>query len=99
SLSGKTSLAFAMLPGLGWFALTLLLTAWSVFALLVWASTVVGSKARTTFLTIIGVITVGGFFAPVIIGASGLPAEESSGDAQRRGEWRPGQDLRGQAGW
>src|SRR5699024_2980156 len=68
------SLAFAMLPGLGWFALTLLLTAWSVFALLVWASTVVGSKARTTFLTIIGVITVGGFFAPVIIGASGLTA-------------------------
>src|SRR5699024_1349004 len=75
SLSGKTSLAFAMLPGLGWFALTLLLTAWSVFALLVWASTVVGSKARTTFLTIIGVITVGGFFAPVIIGASGLTAK------------------------
>src|SRR5699024_10046947 len=28
----------------------------------------------------------------------GLPAEEPSGGAQRRGEWRPGQDLRGQAG-
>jgi ABC-2 type transport system permease protein len=75
SLSGKTSLAFAMLPGLGWFALTLLLTAWSVFALLVWASTVVGSKARTTFVTIIGVITVAGLFAPVIIGPAGLTAK------------------------
>ncbi|WP_152347083.1 ABC transporter permease [Brevibacterium sp. CFH 10365] len=75
SLSGKTSLAFAMLPGLGWFALTLLLTAWSVFALLVWASTVVGSKARATFVSIIGVITVAGFFAPVIIGPSGTVAK------------------------
>ena len=99
SLSGKTSLAFAMLPGLGWFALTLLLTAWSVFALLVWASTVVGSKARTTFLTIIGVITVGGFFAPVIIGASGLTAKVLS--------WTPftsplgiaGRFFGGQAEW
>ena len=75
SLSGKTSLAFAMLPGLGWFALALLLTAWSVFALLVWASTVVGSKARATFLTIIGVITVAGFFAPVLIGPTGTVAK------------------------
>ena len=75
SLSGKTSLAFAMLPGLGWFALTLLLTAWSVFALLVWASTVVGSKARATFVSIIGVITVAGFFAPVIIGPAGIDCE------------------------
>src|SRR5699024_7776202 len=90
---------FAMLPGLGWFALTLLLTAWSVFALLVWASTVVGSKARTTFLTIIGVITVGGFFAPVIIGASGLTAKVLS--------WTPftaplgiaGRFFGGQAEW
>lgn len=75
SLTGKTSLAFSMLPGLGWFALALLLTAWSVFALLVWASTVVGSKARTTFLAIIGVITVGGVFAPVILGATGTAAK------------------------
>lgn len=99
SLSGKTSLAFAMLPGLGWFALALLLTAWSVFALLVWASTVVGSKARTTFLTIIGVITVGGFFAPVIIGPSGTVAKVLS--------WTPftsplgiaGRSFAGQAEW
>ncbi|WP_209324197.1 ABC transporter permease [Brevibacterium renqingii] len=99
SLSGKTSLAFAMLPGLGWFALTLLLTAWSVFALLVWASTVVGSKARTTFLTIIGIITVAGFFAPVIIGASGTTAKVLS--------WTPftsplgiaGRSFAGQTEW
>ncbi|WP_210603558.1 ABC transporter permease [Brevibacterium oceani] len=99
SLSGKTSLAFSMLPGLGWFALTLLLTAWSVFALLVWASTVVGSKARTTFLTIIGIITVAGFFAPVFIGASGLTAKILS--------WTPftsplgiaGRFFAGQAQW
>ena len=99
SLSGKTSLAFAMLPGLGWFALTLLLTAWSVFALLVWASTVVGSKARATFLTIIGVITVAGFFAPVLIGPSGTVAKVLS--------WTPftsplgiaGRSFAGQTEW
>ncbi|UVI35797.1 ABC transporter permease [Brevibacterium spongiae] len=99
SLSGKTSLAFAMLPGLGWFALTLLLTAWSVFALLVWASTVVGSKARTTFVTIVGIITVAGFFAPVIIGASGTTAKVLS--------WTPftsplgiaGRSFAGQTEW
>ena len=99
SLSGKTSLAFAMLPGLGWFALALLLTAWSVFALLVWAATVVGSKARATFLTIIGVITVAGFFAPVIIGPSGTVAKVLS--------WTPftsplgiaGRSFAGQAEW
>lgn len=99
SLSGKTSLAFAMLPGLGWFALALLLTAWSVFALLVWASTVVGSRARATFLTIIGVITVAGFFAPVIIGPSGTVAKVLS--------WTPftsplgiaGRSFAGQAEW
>lgn len=99
SLSGKTSLAFAMLPGLGWFALALLLTAWSVFALLVWASTVVGSKARAAFLTIIGVITVAGFFAPVIIGPSGTVAKVLS--------WTPftsplgiaGRSFAGQAEW
>ncbi|MGZ1489695.1 ABC transporter permease [Brevibacterium sediminis] len=99
SLSGKTSLAFAMLPGLGWFALALLLTSWSVFALLVWASTVVGSKARATFLTIIGVITVAGFFAPVIIGPSGTVAKVLS--------WTPftsplgivGRSFAGQAEW
>ncbi|WP_420095811.1 ABC transporter permease [Brevibacterium sediminis] len=99
SLSGKTSLAFAMLPGLGWFALALLLTAWSVFALLVWASTVVGSKARATFLTIIGVITVAGFFAPVLIGPSGTVAKVLS--------WTPftsplgiaGRSFAGQAEW
>ncbi|MGJ5725137.1 ABC transporter permease [Brevibacterium sp. H602] len=99
SLSGKTSLAFAMLPGLGWFALTLLLTAWSVFALLVWASTVVGSKARATFLTIIGVFTVAGFFAPVLIGPSGAVAKVLS--------WTPftsplgiaGRSFAGQAEW
>ncbi|WP_262774149.1 ABC transporter permease [Brevibacterium permense] len=99
SLSGKTSLAFAMLPGLGWFALALLLTAWSVFALLVWASTVVGSKVRATFLTIIGVITVAGFFAPVIIGPSGTVAKVLS--------WTPftsplgiaGRSFAGQAEW
>ena len=99
SLSGKTSLAFAMLPGLGWFALTLLLTAWSVFALLVWASTVVGSKARATFLTIIGVITVAGFFAPVLIGPTGTVAKVLS--------WTPftsplgiaGRSFAGQTAW
>ena len=99
SLSGKTSLAFAMLPGLGWFALALLLTAWSVFALLVWASTVVGSKARATFLTIIGVITVAGFFAPVLIGPSGTVAKVLS--------WTPftsplgiaGRSFAGQTEW
>lgn len=99
SLSGKTSLAFAMLPGLGWFALALLLTAWSVFALLVWASTVVGSKARATFLTIIGVITVAGFFVPVLIGPSGTVAKVLS--------WTPftsplgiaGRSFAGQAEW
>ncbi|MCS4594392.1 sodium ABC transporter permease [Brevibacterium sediminis] len=99
SLSGKTSLAFAMLPGLGWFALALLLTAWSVFALLVWASTVVGSKARATFLTIISVITVAGFFAPVIIGPTGTVAKVLS--------WTPftsplgiaGRSFAGQAEW
>ena len=99
SLSGKTSLAFAMLPGLGWFALALLLTAWSVFALLVWASTVVGSKARATFLTIIGVITVAGFFAPVLIGPTGTVAKVLS--------WTPftsplgiaGRSFAGQTAW
>ncbi len=99
SLSGKTSLAFAMLPGLGWFALTLLLTAWSVFALLVWASTVVGNKARATFVTIIGVITVAGVFAPVIIGPTGTVAKVLS--------WTPftsplgiaGRSFAGQAEW
>ena len=99
SLSGKTSLAFAMLPGLGWFALALLLTAWSVFALLVWASTVVGSKARATFLTIIGVITVAGFFAPVLIGPTGTVAKVLS--------WTPftsplgiaGRSFAGQTEW
>lgn len=99
SLSGKTSLAFAMLPGLGWFALTLLLTAWSVFALLVWASTVVGSKARTTFVSIVGVITVAGFFAPVILGPTGMTAKVLS--------WTPftsplgiaGRFFAGQAEW
>ncbi|SMX90959.1 ABC transporter permease [Brevibacterium linens] len=99
SLSGKTSLAFAMLPGLGWFALALLLTAWSVFALLVWASTVVGSKARATFLTIIGVITVAGFFAPVLIGSTGTVAKVLS--------WTPftsplgiaGRSFAGQTEW
>ncbi|MGO1292089.1 MAG: ABC transporter permease [Brevibacterium linens] len=99
SLSGKTSLAFAMLPGLGWFALTLLLTAWSVFALLVWASTVVGSRARATFVTIIGVITVAGVFAPVIIGPTGTVAKVLS--------WTPftsplgiaGRFFAGQAEW
>ena len=99
SLSGKTSLAFAMLPGLGWFALTLLLTAWSVFALLVWASTVVGSKARTTFVSIIGVIAVAGFFAPVILGPAGTTAKVLS--------WTPftsplgiaGRFFAGQAEW
>lgn len=75
SITGKTSLAFAMLPGLGWFALTLLFTAWTVFALLVWASTVAGSKARKTFVAIIGVITVAGLFTPVIMGASGTVAK------------------------
>lgn len=75
SITGKTSLAFAMLPGLGWFALTLLFTAWTVFALLVWASTITGSKARKTFVSIIGVFTVGGFIAPVIVGASGTVAK------------------------
>lgn len=99
SLSGKTSLAFAMLPGLGWFALTLLLTAWSVFALLVWASTLVGNKARATFVTIIGVITVAGVFAPVIIGPTGTVAKVLS--------WTPftsplgiaGRSFAGQAEW
>ena len=99
SLSGKTSLAFAMLPGLGWFALALLLSAWSVFALLVWASTVVGSKARATFLTIIGVITVAGFFAPVLIGPTGTVAKVLS--------WTPftsplgiaGRSFAGQTEW
>lgn len=99
SLSGKTSLAFAMLPGLGWFALTLLLTAWSVFALLLWASTVVGSKARAAFVTIIGVIAVAGFFAPVIIGPSGTVAKVLS--------WTPftsplgiaGRSFAGQSAW
>ncbi|SMX84389.1 ABC transporter permease [Brevibacterium linens] len=99
SLSGKTSLAFAMLPGLGWFALTLLLTAWPVFALLVWASTVVGSRARATFVTIIGVITVAGVFAPVIIGPTGTVAKVLS--------WTPftsplgiaGRFFAGQAAW
>ncbi|GAA1861598.1 ABC transporter permease [Brevibacterium marinum] len=75
SISGKTSLAFAMLPGLGWFALTLLFTAWIVYGLLVWASTVTGDKARKTFVSIIGVITVAGFMAPVIVGASGTAAK------------------------
>ena len=75
SITGKTSLAFAMLPGLGWFALTLLFTAWAIYALLVWASTVSGSKARKTFVSIIGVITVVGFIAPVIVGASGTVAK------------------------
>ena len=75
SITGKTSLAFAMLPGLGWFALTLLLTAWAIYGLLVWASTVTGSRARRTFVSIIGVITVGGFIAPVILGASGMVAK------------------------
>lgn len=75
SITGKTSLAFAMLPGLGWFALTLLFTAWTIFALLVWASTVTGSKARKTFVSIIGVLTVGGFIAPVIVGATGTVAK------------------------
>ncbi|GAA1929464.1 hypothetical protein GCM10009689_05480 [Brevibacterium antiquum] len=75
SITGKTSLAFAMLPGLGWFALTLLFTAWAIYALLVWASTVSGSKARKTFVSIIGVITVAGFIAPVIVGASGTAAK------------------------
>lgn len=99
SMSGKTSLAFAMLPGLGWFALALLLTAWSVFALLVWASTVVGSKTRATFLTIIGVITVAGFFAPVLIGPTGTVAKVLS--------WTPftsplgiaGRSFAGQTEW
>lgn len=75
SITGKTSLAFAMLPGLGWFALTLLFTAWTIYALLLWASTVSGSKARKTFVSIVGVITVAGFIAPVIVGASGLVAK------------------------
>lgn len=99
SLTGKTSLAFSMLPGLGWFALALVLTAWSVFALLVWASTVIGSKARTTFLVIIGVLTVGGVFAPVILGAAGTAAKVLS--------WTPftsplgigGRFFAGQAEW
>ncbi len=71
SISGQTSLAFAMLPGLGWFALTLFFTAWTIFALLVWASTITGDKARKTMVAIIGVLTVGGAMAPVIVGASG----------------------------
>ncbi|MDN6667648.1 MAG: sodium ABC transporter permease, partial [Brevibacterium sp.] len=75
SITGKTALAFAMLPGLGWFALTLLFTAWTIYALLLWASTVSGSKARKTFVSIIGVLTVGGFIAPVIMGASGMVAK------------------------
>ncbi|HCG57412.1 MULTISPECIES: ABC transporter permease [Brevibacterium] len=75
SITGKTSLAFAMLPGLGWFALTLLFTAWTIYALLLWASTVSGSKARKTFVSIIGVITVAGFIAPVIVGATGMTAK------------------------
>lgn len=75
SITGKTALAFSMLPGLGWFALALLFTAWTVFALLVWASTVSGSKARKTFVTIIGILTVAGFMAPVIVGASGTVAK------------------------
>ncbi|AZL14372.1 MAG: ABC transporter permease [Brevibacterium aurantiacum] len=75
SITGKTSLAFAMLPGLGWFALTLLFTAWTIYALLLWASTVAGSTARKIFVSIIGVITVAGFIAPVIMGASGMVAK------------------------
>lgn len=75
SISGKTDLAFSMLPGLGWFALTLLFTAWIVFALLVWASTLTSSAARKTFLWIIGVITVAGLMAPVFVGASGTVAK------------------------
>ncbi|WP_166974551.1 ABC transporter permease [Brevibacterium atlanticum] len=99
SLSGKTSLAFSMLPGLGWFALTLLLTAWSVFALLVWASTVVGPKARTTFLTIIGIITVAGFFAPVFVGASGLTAKILSWTPFTSPLGTAGRFFAGQAQW
>ena len=75
SITGKTSLAFAMLPGLGWFALTLLFTAWAIYALLMWASIVTGDKARKTFVAIIGVITVAGFIAPVTMGASGMVAK------------------------
>lgn len=75
SISGKTDLAFNMLPGLGWFALALLLTSWIVFALLVWASTVTGDKARKTFVSIIGVVTVAGLVAPVFVGASGTLAQ------------------------
>ncbi|MEL7582463.1 ABC transporter permease [Brevibacterium casei] len=71
SISGKTSIAFAMLPGLGWFALTLFFTAWAVFALLVWASTLTGERARRIAVTIIGVLVVAGAMAPVIVGASG----------------------------
>ncbi|EKU46681.1 MULTISPECIES: ABC transporter permease [Brevibacterium] len=71
SISGRTSIAFAMLPGLGWFALTLFFTAWAIFALLVWASTLTSDRARSIVLTIIGILTVGGAMAPVIVGASG----------------------------
>ncbi len=72
SITGKTGIAFAMLPGLGWFALTLFFTAWTVFALLVWASTLTGDRARKTAVTIIGILTVGGAMAPVILGSSGV---------------------------
>ncbi|MCT1766241.1 ABC transporter permease [Brevibacterium casei] len=71
SISGRTSIAFAMLPGLGWFALTLFFTAWAIFALLVWASTLTSDRARSIVLTIIGILTVGGAMASVIVGASG----------------------------
>src|SRR5699024_4273025 len=77
----------------------LLLTAWSVFALLVWASPVVGSTARTTFLTIIGVITVGGFFAPVITGASGLTAPLLCSTPCTSPPRIAGRFFRGQAEW
>lgn len=72
SITGKTGIAFAMLPGLGWFALTLFFTAWTVFALLVWASTLTGDRARKTAVTIIGILTVGGAMASVILGSSGV---------------------------
>jgi len=69
SIGQRTDLAVALLPALGWFALTALTSAFVVLSAHLWASTSSSRRVRRTGYAVTVVLTLAGVLAPLVLRA------------------------------
>lgn len=66
SVTSYTSQAIAMLPAVGWFAALYLVTVGATLALFLWASNIVGRRARQIAIGVMCAVVIVGAFLPLV---------------------------------